>query len=187
MKAIYAAFVTLLAAVAPASAANGPTLDLQQENSIVPRGSAPLPIGDAPSAPPAPMQSFDASTARSANPLWGIPVKSLSATRERPIFLPSRRAPAPAVAATPAPAQPAAPVAPKAADSGPPPLKLVGVVAGTTESIAIFITEGSRDIVRLKTGEGHDGWILRSAKERGVTLEKDNRTATFTIPPPGAR
>src|SRR5450631_3845625 len=34
------------------------------------------------------------------NPLWGVPLQSLSATRERPIFLPSRRPPAPAVAAT---------------------------------------------------------------------------------------
>ncbi len=37
----------------------------------------------------------------SGNPLWAIPLSSLTATRERPIFLPSRRAPAPAVAATP--------------------------------------------------------------------------------------
>lgn len=39
-----------------------------------------------------------------ANPLWAIPLKQLSNTRERPIFSPSRRPPAPAVAGPPPPA-----------------------------------------------------------------------------------
>src|SRR5262249_53698680 len=49
------------------------------------------------------------------NPLWAIPLRSLSATRERPIFLPSRRPPAPRVVASPAPApvQPSPPQQPE--------------------------------------------------------------------------
>ena len=44
-----------------------------------------------PSTPGAPA----AERPLSANPLWGMPVKQFSVSRERPIFLPSRRPPAP--------------------------------------------------------------------------------------------
>jgi hypothetical protein len=46
----------------------------------------------------------------SSNPLWEIPLSSLSVTRERPIFSPTRRPPPPAAAAVPKPvAAPAKP------------------------------------------------------------------------------
>jgi general secretion pathway protein N len=118
----------------------------------------------------------------SGNPLWGIPLKTLSATRERPIFLPSRRPPAPAVAA--APIQPPKPPPPPPAEPERPALRLLGIVTGTTDGFAIFVSDTTRDIIRLKTGEGHEGWILRSVKPREAILEKNRRSAVIELPPP---
>ena len=118
----------------------------------------------------------------SGNPLWAIPLSSLRATRERPIFVPSRRPPAPAVAAAPH-VEPAKP-APIAVEPDRPALTLVGVVTGTNEGFAVFTDQTTRDIVRLRTGEGHDGWILRSVKGREAVLEKNRKSAVISLPIP---
>jgi general secretion pathway protein N len=118
----------------------------------------------------------------SANPLWAIPLRSLRATRERPIFLPSRRPPAPAAATAPGEEPTKSP--PAAAESEKPPLSLVGVVSGATDGYAVFIELTTRDIVRLRTGEGHQGWILRTVREREAVLEKDHRSAVVGLPTP---
>src|ERR1700756_873862 len=44
----------------------------------------------------------------SGNPLWGIPLRVLTATRERPLFSPSRRPPAPPAVAAPVVPRPVA-------------------------------------------------------------------------------
>ena len=118
------------------------------------------------------------------NPLWAIPLSSLTATRERPIFLPSRRAPAPAVANTPVVV--AAPPPPPAAEPEQPPLVLVGVIAGDSEGFAVFLDQATNNVVRLKTGQDYQGWMLRSVKGREVTLEKNKRTTTLALPAPNA-
>src|SRR5438045_3679915 len=58
------------------------------------------------SSSPRRSQSLLDVSAQSGNPLWTIPLASLTATRERPIFTPSRRPPPPVqpIAVTPAPA-----------------------------------------------------------------------------------
>ena len=122
------------------------------------------PVTIMPSAiPTAPFSSMTDSTSKDAsergNPLWGIPIELLNATRERPIFSPTRRPPWPAVPA--APAEAVKIVAPPA-EPDRPSLNLVGIVAGAGEAYAVFINNTTHDIVRLKTGEGQDGWILRS-------------------------
>src|SRR5438105_2534326 len=69
--------------------ANPPgALDLPPSNVI------PAPVDVTPTAPPSAERPADPT----GNPLWAIPLSSLTATRERPIFLPSRRAPRPACA-----------------------------------------------------------------------------------------
>ena len=118
----------------------------------------------------------------SGNPLWGIPLNSLRATRERPLFLPSRRPPAPAVVAGPH-VEPVKP-APIPAEPERPALSLVGVVTGTTDGFAVFTDQTTHDIVRLKTGEGHNGWILRSVNGRETVLEKNHRTSVIGLPIP---
>jgi general secretion pathway protein N len=116
------------------------------------------------------------------NPLWGIPLRSLTATRERPLFTPSRRPPAPAVAGPP-PVE-AAPPPPSPAGPDRPQLTLVGAISSETEGIAIFVDNATRDIVRLRTGESHSGWTLRSVKGREAALQKDQETVILALPAP---
>ncbi|MFL6946674.1 MAG: hypothetical protein ACJ8FU_00600 [Xanthobacteraceae bacterium] len=133
--------------------------------------------------PPRPQGPARAGHALRGNPLWAVPLVSLNATRERPIFLPSRRAPAAAVAA---PLPPPAPVrSPPAAEPDRPRLALVGAVAGESEGVAIFLDQATRGIIRLRTGENHSGWILRSVKGREATLEKGRETLLLVLPAPG--
>jgi hypothetical protein len=119
------------------------------------------------------------------NPLWAVPLSALSATRERPLFSPSRRPPAPAVVAVPR-APVAARPAPKAEEPDHPLLTLVGTVAGETGGIGIFVDQATNNVIRLRTGENHDGWVLRSVQGREASFEKDQRAATLALPPPGA-
>ena len=165
-------FALALLAATDVDAASPPgVLDLPPSNVI------PAPVDVAPTAPPRAQQPADPT----GNPLWAVPLSSLTATRERPIFLPSRRAPAPAVAGTPVVI---APPPPPPAEPEQPPLVLVGVIAGDSEGFAVFLDAATNSAVRLKTGQDHDGWVLRSVKGREATLEKNKRTATLTLPAP---
>jgi hypothetical protein len=110
------------------------------------------------------------------NPLWGIPLEVLNATRERPVFSPSRRPPMAAVISPPVKAAPPPP-APE------PTLNLLGTVKGNGEGYAILMDATTHNIVRLKMGDGEDGWILRSVKEREAVLEKNDRTEVLELPP----
>jgi len=65
-----------------------------------------------------------------------------------------------------------------------PPLALLGAIAGETEGVAIFLDQTTKGTIRLKTGEGHLGWTLRSVKGREAILQKELKTAVFTIPNP---
>jgi hypothetical protein len=140
-------------------------------------------VTDAGSAtsPPA---SAAASPPPSGNPLWTIPLKQLALTRERPIFSPSRRPPPPAVVAPVYAAPVARPQKPKEPER--PQVSLVGTVAGGSEGIGVFLEMATRNIVRLRVGEDHEGWVLRSIKGRAVTLEKNSETALLELPPPGS-
>ena len=115
------------------------------------------------------------------NPLWAIPLGSLDKTRNRPLFTPSRRPPAPAVVfVPPSVVQPKVVVAPAAPEH--PNLTLIGTVVGETEGIGVFLDRATNAFVRIKTGEGHAGWILRSIKAREVTLEKGGQSETLRLP-----
>jgi general secretion pathway protein N len=122
--------------------------------------------------------------AAGANPLWAVPLSALAATRNRPLFTPSRRPPAPIVANAPV----AAPVPPPPSPLLPqhPNLVLVGTVAAENEGIAVFIDPSTRGTVRLRTGEGHLGWILQSVERRTATLQKGGQSETLELPKPAA-
>jgi general secretion pathway protein N len=168
---IFAAF-GLIAAVAGANDPRG--YDARED-----RNAGPEPLTLAPNvASPAPR----AEPPLHRNPLWAIPLKSLSATLERPLFSPSRRPPARSATAV----QISPTKATATPDSGEPPLNLIGVVIGAEDGYAVFINTTTHDIVRLRTGEGHDGWILQSVKRRQVVLEKNRRTAVVALPQPRA-
>jgi hypothetical protein len=63
-------------------------------------------------------------------------------------------------------------------------LTLLGTVAGENEGIAVFIDTTTRDTVRLRTGEGHSGWILQSIERRTATMQKGDQTETLALPKP---
>jgi general secretion pathway protein N len=119
------------------------------------------------------------------NPLWAVPLRSLSTTRERPIFSSSRRPPPPAVAAVPY-VPPPAPPPPKPEEPDHPLLALVGTVIGETESIGVFFDQSAQSLIRLRAGEGYAGWVLRSVQGREATFEKGRRAATLALPASGA-
>ncbi len=133
----------------------------------------PLNLSPGPVWPPEAMQR--------SNPLWAIPMASLSATRERPIFSPSRRPP---------PVRPLASQAQQlsAQSNQPdhPSLILLGTVSAGSSSIAVFENEGSKDVIRLRTGESHSGWILKDVKPREATFLRGSTTAVLDIPSPPA-
>src|SRR5690349_6428339 len=95
------------------------------------------------------------------NPLWSVPLSTLSATQERPIFSASRRPPPRAVVA-PAAEQASAPPPPRPAEPERPPLALIGAVVGEGDSIAVFVDRTSQKMIRLRPGEAHAGWVLSS-------------------------
>jgi hypothetical protein len=134
------------------------------------------PLYTSSSRKPNPEAEKVASSAAGGNPLRAIPLASLPLTRQRPIFLPSRR-PARGLELAPVQPQPAAPVS-----QSRPNLALLGTITGETEGTAIFLDETTKSIVRLKTGEGRSGWKLQLVSRRQVTLQKGSETAIFFLP-----
>jgi general secretion pathway protein N len=117
------------------------------------------------------------------NPLWAVPLDALSMTHERPLFSPSRRPP-PIVVAVPEPAPARSP--PPPAEPERPRLTLLGTIVGESGSIGVFLDPATQDVIRLRTGEAHDAWMLRSVRGREVGLEKNRLTAILSLPAPGA-
>jgi hypothetical protein len=113
---------------------------------------------------------------QTGNPLWAVSLESLSFTRERPLFSPSRRPPAQAIVAPPPP-PPAAPVVPEQLQ-----LTLVGTVIGGSEHIGVFLDQATRNVVRLQVGQGVEGWILRDVEARTATFKKEQRQTMLALP-----
>ncbi len=137
------------------------------DNLDPPAGHSASPTVQAP-APP---------MAKSANPLWDVPIDTLSATRDRPIFSASRRPPPAAAAVTVMRAPPPPPKEPER-----PALQLVGTVIGDDESFGIFVDSSSQTPLRLRVGASHEGWRLHSLKPREATLQKNLETVNVTMP-----
>jgi hypothetical protein len=159
--------------VAVAPATSPLAVESQPEATLV------LTVGNNdPSAPNAPVAP------QTGNPLWATTLDQLAITRERPIFSPSRRPP-PVVAEPPRaelpPSHPSAPPEPER-----PQLSLVGTVASAREGIGIFVEQTTKNVVRLRMGEAHQGWILRAVQGREATLERNNELAVLAVPPPGS-
>src|SRR5262249_23926388 len=67
-----------------------------------------------------------------------------------------------------------------------PPLALVGTVAGENEGLGVFLDQTTNKVVRLKLGDGHQGWMLRKVIGREVTLQKEGQSVTLALPAPGS-
>lgn len=121
--------------------------------------------GEVARAPSALVTSTGSSPLRS-NPFVPLSLDELSATRDRPLFSPSRRpAPsrdAPRVALLVRPLPPPPPAEPER-----PQLNLVGTILGEQDAIGIFVEQVSKNLIRLRNGESYQGWIcVRSKDER---------------------
>lgn len=115
------------------------------------------------------------------NPLWSVPLSTLSVTRERPIFSASRRPPPRAVVA-PHVEQPIAAVIPaKAAEPERSTLVLIGSVVGDNDAVAVFLDRASQGIVRMRPGDVHAGWVLSSVVQREVILKKADYTEVLAL------
>jgi general secretion pathway protein N len=116
----------------------------------------------------------------SGNPLWAIPLGSLPITRERPIFSPSRRPPAPATVVAPhvEPVKQAV----KPAGRERPSLMLIGTVVGKSEVVAVFVDTTSLNAISLKIGQTHAGWVLRSVEGRTAAVQKGGQIETLSLP-----
>lgn len=149
-----------------------------------PKGSPQSdPKRDAPEALTGSPKPRPVEAAPAGNPLWAIPLRQLSATRDRPLFTPSRRPPAPpaaTVAAAPPPPPPPKPVEPER-----PQLALVGTIIGSTDRLCVFLDQSSKNMVRLRAGESHQGWTLKSVEPREATVQKADATVVIALPVPG--
>ena len=116
-----------------------------------------------------------------SNPLWKIPLADLRVTVERPLFSPSRRPPRAPLAAPPVISSPLPP--PRVTQPQRPALALLGTIIGERDKIAVFLDETTKDTVRLRVGQDHAGWTLRSVHGREVDLQKDHRIATLSFEP----
>jgi hypothetical protein len=116
------------------------------------------------------------------NPLWAIPAGQLTATRERPLFAPSRRPPHQVVAPY---RPPPPPPAPRATEVEKPSLTLVGTVAGrSSEGIGVFVDPAAKGVLNLRIGEEHNGWALRAVQRRSVTMQKGPDNVVLALPSP---
>jgi len=173
-------------------------MTLRRAHRVLTGTIALVAIGATLSVPPAQADSVDSpnppvTDARQAapkapvmptgNPLWTIPLSQLAVTRDRPIFSPSRRPPAPVVAA-PIYVPPPAPRIAKAEPERPP-LTLVGTIAGENDAIAVFVLQGTGTTIRLHPNESHEGWVLHSVQGREATLKKGGASAVMALAPPG--
>jgi general secretion pathway protein N len=174
-----ACFAACGIALMPALSATDPTAVNALEGTV---SQGNLNAGAEPAAPAGPVARERAPLR--GNPLWAVPLSMLSATQERPLFSPSRRPPPPAVVA--APRVPIVAPLPKPQEPDHPLLTVVGTAVSESDGIGIFLDEATNNVIRLRIGENHAGWILRSVQGREASFEKDHRTATLVLPPPGA-
>lgn len=108
------------------------------------------------------------------NPLSQMTLSSLSVTRERPIFSPSRR--------PPASSKPLPLAQNQFNGTSRPPLTLLGVIAGGEPGIAVFLDGNSQAVIRMKIGERRSGWTLHSVKWRQAILVRDQHQVVLAIP-----
>jgi type II secretory pathway component PulC len=119
-------------------------------------------------------QAQDQAGAVLDNPLAVHSLDRMSATRERPVFSPSRRPPAP-------PPQPIVQLPSPSPPPAPPNMSLFGVVLEANEARAVVRIAPKNDIVRLRVGEEIGGWKVTQIERRRLVLSLDDRSATFTL------
>ncbi len=120
------------------------------------------------------------------NPFRNVPLESLSATKERPLFSVTRRPQqseaATAKQASPPPAQARAPVS---SEPEGPPLTLIGTITGAGRPAAVLFNKLTRVVSTTHEGEEALGWRITTVSARSATAEKDGVAVTLNLPRPG--
>jgi hypothetical protein len=101
-----------------------------------------------------------------ARPFELPPLESLQATRERPLFNPTRRPPTAVV-------EPDAP--PPIVESVALPFELTGIAVGDDVRIAILHNKTTNEELRLRQGDKLDQWMLEQVADRYILLRADRR------------
>jgi hypothetical protein len=119
-------------------------------------------------AQPAMAADAEPQSAAAVSPLAAQPLEQLSATRDRPLFSPTRRPPAPPPIVAPA----AAP---------PPDITLLGVVMDGEDARAVIRTGPIAKVARVRIGDDVGGWKVGQIEAQRLVLLLGERTATFTL------
>jgi type II secretory pathway component PulC len=113
----------------------------------------------------------------------GVRLEDLSATRERPLFSPTRRPPPPVETPAPLPSQL---VEKKEATPSTPPFDLLGVVTGDENSFVLLRNRSTHEVTRMRRGDEKDGWKVEAVKLRSVALARDGRVENLALAIPAA-
>src|SRR6266404_2187712 len=108
------------------------------------------------------------------SPLAAQPLDRLSATRERPLFSPTRRPPPPPPPVVIAPEPPPPP-------PPPPDVALFGIVMDGDEAHAVVRAGPAAKIMRVRVGDDICGWKVAQIDGRRLILSLDDRIATFLM------
>ena len=112
-----------------------------------------------------------AAAAIAVSPLAAQPLEQFVATRDRPLFSPTRRPPAPPPLVVVAPPPP----------PPPPDVVLLGVVMDGEEARAVIRTGPTAKVTRVRIGDDVGGWKVGQIEAQRLVLLLDERTATFTL------
>jgi hypothetical protein len=108
------------------------------------------------------------------SPLAAQPLEQLSATRERPLFSPTRRPPPePAVVVQGPPPPPPPPP--------PPDVALYGIVMDGEQARAVIRANPADKLTRVGIGDDVGGWKVAQIEGRQLVLALDGRLATFVM------
>jgi general secretion pathway protein N len=101
-------------------------------------------------------------------------LEDLKATRDRPLFAPTRRPPPPV-------AVPQSPTAASQPVSNLPNVELTGIVMGEDVRIAVLRDKSTNELQRLRRGDKIADWVLRELEPRSVVLERGGTSVTLRL------
>jgi len=121
------------------------------------------------------------------NPLAEVSLDSLSGFRDRPLFVPNRRPPAPVVAAIEPEPEPESLPEPEPVDTEPevPAVKLAGILQIESDSVAVLRDDGAGTTLSVRVGDPVESWTVAAIGNASVTLELDGREHEIRIFEPG--
>jgi general secretion pathway protein N len=112
------------------------------------------------------------------NPIAAVPLDRLSATRDRPLFSPSRRH---AVTAQPAPIAPRIEQVPRPPPVQSPSVALFGIVVSAQGPRAFIGMGPTNPIVGVGPGDDVNGWKVTAITQRSLVLSRADLSATFML------